>query len=253
MQVVVRSLSVLRLLARSPQGLTLGEIAARLELPMATTHRIVNVLSGEEFVSRSPTNRRYFLGPAAQEFGHAAAPRQSMLVTAHEAIGAAARATGETTFLSEMSGSKVLCLALVESEHPLRLFVRVGQTMPLHAAASARVLLAWREDDDVRRLLSEHAFSAFTSDTPTDVAAVLDRLRQIRDRGYDICESELDEDVWAVSAPVRASTGVVVASVTIAAPRQRAGTQRDRTGLIAQALEAAALMSADLGWASGRD
>lgn len=250
MEVVVRSLSVLRLLARSPQGLTLAEVAARLELPMATAHRIVKVLSREEFVSRSPTNRRYFLGPAAQEFGHAAAPRQSMLVTPHEAIGAAARATGETTFLSEMSGSKVVCLALVESEHPLRLFVRVGQTMPLHAAASARVLLAWREDDDVRRLLAEHAFSAFTSDTPTDAVAVLDRLRQIREHGYDVCESELDEDVWAVSAPVRASTGVVVASVTIAAPRQRVATKRDRASLIGHALEAAARMSADLGWAA---
>jgi DNA-binding IclR family transcriptional regulator len=249
MQVVVRSLRVLRLLARSPQGLTLGEISTRLDLPMATTHRLVNVLCGEEFVSRSPSNRRFFLGPAAQEFGHASAPRQSMLVTPHEAIGAASRTTGETTFLSEMSGSRVVCLALVESEHPLRLFVRVGQTMPLHAAASARVLLAWREDGDVRRLLSEHTFPAFTTDTPTDAAAVLDRLRQIRERGYDICESELDEDVWAVSAPVRASTGVVVASVTIAAPHQRARSNQERAALTAAALGAAARMSADLGWA----
>lgn len=250
MQVVRRSLHVLRLLATARQGLSLAEIAGQLDLPMASAHRVTALLLEEGFVSRSPTNKRFFLGPAAHELSHAAASHQSYAAPAHPAVAEAARSSGETVFVSGMSGNRVVCLSIVESAHPLRLFVRVGQTTPLHAAASARVLLAWREDDEVRRLLSEQPLAAFTDDTPSDVASVIERLARIRVRGYDICKSELDADVWAVAAPVRSSTGVVVASLTIAAPRVRALAPGRPEELTALAVRTADAMAADHGWAA---
>lgn len=249
MQVVVRALSVLKLLARRSRGLTLGEIGEQLGLPVATAHRIVAVLESERFVTRSTSNRRYFLGPAAHELGLTASPRQSPLVTAHEAVAEANRASGETIFLSEFSINRVVCLALAESIHPLRLFVRVGQSMPLHAAASARVLLAWRDSEEVRRLIGDGPLPSFTNETPRMAADVQDRLRLIRSRGFDLCESELDENVWAVSAPVRNSTDSVVASVTLAAPGSRVAAEKDRDKCIDIITSAAGKMSADLGWA----
>ncbi|RNE63962.1 IclR family transcriptional regulator [Cryobacterium tepidiphilum] len=249
MQVVIRSLNVLRLLARTSRGLSLGEIAERLELPGASAHRLLAVLEGEGFVTRSSVNRRYFLGPASRELAEAAQPRQSPLVTAHRAIADASRESGETVFLCELTHGRAVCSALTESPHPLRLFVRVGQDMPLHAAASARVLLAWRDQGEVRRMLGEQPLRTFTSKTPASTDEVLDHLRIVRSRGFDICESELDEDVWAVSAPVRTSTDQVVASVTLAAPAQRLHSEKNRTAAVAVIRSAAAAMSADLGWA----
>lgn len=252
MQVVVRSLNVLRVISGTSRGLTLAEIANELSLPMATVHRILAVLEAEKFIARSVTNRRYFLGPAARELAAPSTARESPLVTAHAAVAEASQLSGETVFLSEFSGDHVVCLALAESVRPLRLFVRVGQTMPLHAAASARVLLAWLEPEVVRRLLGDGTLPAYTSETPTSTAEVFDRLRRIRGRDYDVCNSELDDNVWAVAAPVRASTGAVVASVTLAAPDARVSTERDRKSLTKIARAAAARMSADLGWGDGR-
>lgn len=248
MQVVIRSLNVLRLLARTSRGLALGEIAETLDLPVATAHRLLAVLEGEGFVTRSSLNRRYFLGPASRELGQSAQPGQSPLVTAHRAIADASRDSGETVFLCELVNGHAVCSALTESPRPLRLFVRIGQDMPLHAAASARVLLAWRDQDEVRRMLGEQPLRAFTPGTPTSVEEVLRHLATVRSRGFDISESELDHDVWAVSAPVRASTNEVVASVTLAAPGQRLRSADDRAAAAALIRSAAAAMSADLGW-----
>jgi DNA-binding IclR family transcriptional regulator len=136
MQVVVRALDVLRVLSGEHRGLAMGEISQRVEMPLASTHRILRVLEGERFVTRSSSNKRYFLGPAARELAHRDLARESPLVTPHAAVAEASRTTGETVFLSELVGSRVICLALAESGHPLRLFVRVGQEMPLHAAAA---------------------------------------------------------------------------------------------------------------------
>jgi DNA-binding IclR family transcriptional regulator len=251
-QVVVRALSILRALSGEQRGLAMGEIAERLDLPTASTHRILRVLEGERFVTRSSSNRRYFLGPAARELAPSDLARESPLVMPHEAVAAASRATGETVFLSELVGSGVVCLALAESKHPLRLFVRVGQEMPLHAAAAARVLLAGRPAAEARALLERRTpLVAFTDDTPSTVEQVMDRLEVIKKRGYDVCHSELDHNVWAIAAPVRSSTDDVVASVTLAAPMHRMADAAERERATHAVLEAAAAMSADLGWAAG--
>lgn len=248
MQVVVRALSVLRLLARSPKGLTLGDISERLGIPLATAHRTVGVLEDERFVTRSTSNRKYFLGPAARELVQANVTRESPLVTAHRAVGEASRATGETVFLSELSGDKVVCVALAESDHPLRLYVRVGHAMPLHAAAAARVLLAWQPHSAVLKLLSDAHLIAYTPETPATVNEVMDHLDRVRKDGFDICASEFEENVWAVAAPVRSSTDEVVASITMAAPAHRVVEPEVKARAREAVLSAAAEMSADLGW-----
>lgn len=248
MQVIVRALSVLRLLAHRPGGLTLGEIGSELDLPIASAHRVVDVLEAERFISRSPTNRRFFLGPAVREMVQPEGSQQSLLVQPHDALVAASRKTGETVFLSEMVGSKAVCLTLAESRHPLRLFVRVGQEMPLNAAAAARVLLAWRDPDAIRRLLAAQRLVSYTEETPTEVESIVAHLQQVRSRGYDVCESELDLNVWAVAAPVRSSMGEVVASVTLAAPAQRVSENSKRDDAYRAVVDAADQMAADLGW-----
>lgn len=248
MQVVIRSLSVLSLLARRPAGLTLAEIADQLALPPATAHRITGLLEQQGFLTRSPSSRRYFLGPAARELAGPDKVRQSSLVTAHPAIAAAGRKTGETVFLCEFMGDRAVCTALTESSFPLRLFVRVGQSMPLHAAASARVLLAWQPRATIERLLAGIALTAYTPGTPATVNAVIDHLELVRRRGYDVCESELDDNVRAVSAPVRSVSGEVTASLTLAAPAHRMATQDEHNGALEVMLASAREMSTDLGW-----
>ncbi|WP_051343056.1 IclR family transcriptional regulator [Pseudonocardia spinosispora] len=249
MQVLIRSLRVLRLLTGEARGLPMGEIAARLDMPVPSTHRILAVLESERFVTRSPSNRRYFLGPVARELSGNDLARESPLVTPHPAVAAASRSSGETVFLAELVGTRVVCLALAQSEHPLRLFVRVGQEMPLHAAASARVLLAGRSSAEARALLAGRIpLTPFTSDTPADIDQVISRLALVTARGYDICDAELELNVWSVSAPIRSSTDEVVASVTLAAPRHRVADQDTRDEALRTVLSAAAEMSADLGW-----
>lgn len=248
MQVVVRALAVLRTLAPTATGLSLGQLAERLDVPQGSMHRLLAVLESEQFITRSPSNRRYFLGPAARQLAEENAHQHATLVTPHPELSRAAERSSETVFLTELVGDRAVCVSLVESKHPLRMFVRIGQDMPLHAAASARTLLADLDPDEVRRLTEAQSFTVFTDETCTDVATLLEHLTVVRARGYDVCDDELDRGVWAVSAPVRASTGRVVASVTLAAPAYRVAKSERRDQALQTVREAAQAMSRDLGW-----
>ncbi|GAB3261516.1 hypothetical protein GCM10027562_24980 [Arthrobacter pigmenti] len=110
------------------------------------------------------------------------------------------------------------------------------------------MLLAWQPAEKTRKLLANDQLTAYTPGTPHTVDAVLDHLDGVRVAGYDVCESELDKNVWAVSAPVRSSTDEVVASITLAAPSQRMADDPARRKAIDIILAAAGEMSTDLGW-----
>src|SRR4029079_1348621 len=67
-----------------------------------------------------------------------------------------ATAAGETALLtvSEEHIGASLCIDRVETSPPLRLSVDVGRLTPLHAGASAKVLLAYLRPDDIEQVLS---------------------------------------------------------------------------------------------------
>ncbi|MBT2395724.1 IclR family transcriptional regulator [Streptomyces sp. ISL-100] len=247
MQVVVRALQVLRALAPKTRGATLQELHDELGIPTGSLHRLLVTLSREEFVTRSEVNRRYFLGPIARQLAEQNQHQSALLVTPHRAVVAAAETSGETVFLTELIGGRAVCLALSEGCHPLRLFVRIGQEMPLHAAASGRALLAYRPETEIRALLGQRELVAFTEETPVTVDDVLVHLSVVRARGYDVCDDELDRGVWAVSAPIFTSTGAVVASVTLAAACSRMRDPVDRAAAVHTVLTAARDLSAELG------
>lgn len=248
----MRALRVLSALSTARQGLTLKELADELAVPVGSLHRLLAVLSAERFLARSSTNRRYFLGPAARALFEGSRTPAAMLSAPHPALAAAAKRSGETVFLTELAGETAVCVALVEGRHPLRLFVRVGQEMPLHAAASARVLLADLDDEQVLRLLSARSLTAYTEETPTTVDDVMSHVAWVRTRGYDVCDDELDLHVWAVSVPVLMSTDRVCASVTVAAPANRLAGASARQSALEAVLDAAAAMSADVGYGGDR-
>jgi DNA-binding IclR family transcriptional regulator len=72
----------------------------------------------------------------------------------------------------------------------------------------------------------------------------MDRVTADAARGIAVCESEYDDDVVEVAAPVRDVRGAIVAAVTAIAPYAAART--DRTELIAAITEATKTLVADI-------
>jgi DNA-binding IclR family transcriptional regulator len=252
MQVVVRSLAVLTCLADNRQGLTLQQLHHLLDIPLGSMHRILATLEHERFVSRSTRTKRYILGANATNL----VPSQSyesFLVPPPAPVIEAARLTGETIFLTQIIDSRVVCVSLVEARHRLRLFVKIGQEMPLHAAASARVVLAYRDPLVVEVLLAAYPREPFTSGTPREINQLIDHLAQVRERGYDVCNSELDDDVWAIAAPVFDASGRVELGVTLAAAWTRMEDPARRAEVTRIVLTAAKKLSTERGYTGANE
>lgn len=201
---------------------TLASLVSSTGLARPTAHRLATALEFHRFVSRD-MHGRFVLGPRLNELATAAG-EDRLLAAAGPILARLRDATGESTQLFRRQGDKRICVAGAERPTGLRDTIPVGATLTMLAGSAAQILLAWEEPERMHRGLQGARFTA------TMLAAV-------RRRGWAQSVGEREPGVASVSAPVRSSSGRVVAAVSVSGPMERLSRQPGR-------MHAAATMAA---------
>jgi DNA-binding IclR family transcriptional regulator len=119
----------------------------------------------------------------------------------------------------KLSSRSAYAIAVAVTDQSYRLHVMPGSEMPLHAAASSRILLAYQDDAARRRYLSA-PLEKITPLTKTELTDVLATVSVARRCGYATCLGEVDPSTMAYAVPVF-SPGGVVYSVGVTGPQFR--------------------------------
>jgi DNA-binding IclR family transcriptional regulator len=201
--VVSRAAALLRALGDSDAaGATTSSLARTVDLPRATTHRLLTSLSEEGLVDRTPATGHWVLGPELYVLGSVAAQRYDLASRAGDILGGLARSTGESAFLSARRGDETVVLSAVEGTFPLRSHVlHPGKRLPLGIASAGIVILAHLPDEEMDRYLD--AVDLVDEWGPEHSAAdIRGRIAQTRIDGYSVNPALLVEGSWGIGAAI---------------------------------------------------
>lgn len=218
--VLDKAASVLSALEAGPA--TLAQLVASTHLARPTAHRLAVALEHHRLVARD-IQGRFVLGPRLGELSTAAG-EDRLLAAAGPVLAAIRDHTGESAQLYRRQGDVRICVAAAERPIGLRDSIPVGATLTMQAGSAAQILLAWEEPDRLHHGLHGAQFTATM-------------LSGVRRRGWAQSVGEREPGVASVSAPVRGSSGRVVAAVSVSGPIERLTRQPGR-------LHAAAVVSA---------
>lgn len=141
-QTLDRGLRVLALLADSPEGLTVTEVAAALGVSRTVVYRLVVTLEQHALVRRS-ADGRCRIGLAVLALARQAQPL--VRDAAMPSLRRLAEATGSTSYLGVADGSDLIIVAVVEPPRSdVHLAYRLGSRIPLDRGAGGRAILAAR-------------------------------------------------------------------------------------------------------------
>ena len=219
-QVLSRAADILRALKSDNRGLSLGRIAARVDLPRSTVQRIVNALVAERLVAPNAASGGYQLGPEILALAQAA--RQDVAGALRPVIGALSRDTGETVDLAVLRDDGMVFVDQVVGTQRLRTVSAIGETFPLTVTANGKAALAWLDDGDVARIVAEEGRRLGTGKTPDGAGA---EIRAVRESGYALDLDEHTADISAAGIAFRLRGAIY--AISIPAPSQRFRDERD--------------------------
>jgi IclR family acetate operon transcriptional repressor len=129
--------------------------------------------------------------------------------------------TDESVRLWGHDGDRIVLLENMESRQAVRSVLQPGgTTIPLHASAAGKAMLARLPDDEVDHFLDQ-PLVALTPQTITDPEILRGQLRAIRRKGYAETHREAWKDVGAVAAAIHDPSGRPLAAIALALPMHR--------------------------------
>lgn len=193
---VVRALSIFDAFDQEHTSLSLQELSERIEMPKATTFRLVNTVSRAGFLIRLP-DQKYCLSGKFARLGGLVRGNLSIRDAALPVMTEVNHATGETITLNVASGSERVCLDVVDTPAPLMTIVRAGEHVSILHGATGRILLA-----SMSALELDQVLKAAPGAEALDRAALERDLRRYRSQGYALTRGQRIQGVTAIAVPV---------------------------------------------------
>ncbi|RPI72151.1 MAG: IclR family transcriptional regulator [Geobacteraceae bacterium] len=216
-----KGLRTLLLFSIENETLSAQEISNGLKIPLSTTYRYLETLTGMGFLMKNPDRKTYQLGIMLLDLGNMVSSRMKLSEKLLPLMKSFSLLSEETILFNVISEWEAVCVESVSSRHLIILNPKMGRRLPLHAAASSKVLLAYQEDAFIDSYLARGNLAKLTENTITAPAKLKKDLAMIRKQGYAFTDEEANLGVAAVGAPVLRSNGKIAASLTIAGPRER--------------------------------
>ena len=221
----LRTLQVLQAFATPPHRLGLADVVERLGLERNQAYRSLKTLEAAGFLVQG-SDARFEPGPAASSLATASTRFHSASVidVAGPFLDRLARDTRETVHLFVRTGDRAVCVDRRESSQSVRLVSVLGRSLPLHAGAVPKAILAWlpaTERAAVIERLGE--LPAYTTRTVRDPVALEAELAAIRERGFSLSDEDFDASARGAGAPIFAADGVVVGGISVGGPSFRIG------------------------------
>ncbi|MGI5127353.1 IclR family transcriptional regulator [Pseudonocardia sp. CA-107938] len=213
-QSVDRALRILTTL-QGARRMTLGELAARLDLAPSTTHGIVRTLLAHGMVVQERDSQQYRLGPATLRMSNVyldTLELRSRAATWAEDLSAR---TGCAVRTAVRLFDDVVVVHHVPRPDGTRQMPEVGIVIPAHACALGKALLAF---DDEPGDPPRPPGRRMTGETVIDPAAFAEQLTEVRRTGIATENEEAVLGECGAAAPLFDATGAVAGAIGLVTP-----------------------------------
>jgi DNA-binding IclR family transcriptional regulator len=217
MSSTVRCLKVLELLAEEPFEISFTELAARLNVPKASAHRLCTTLIEAKLIAQDSTTRRYMLSSHALWIGSGYLRHSAIYRAAFFPMQELARQLPGTVQLGVLDQDYMLFIHSVGYSGAPDAFADVGLRRPLNATASGKIFLAWMPPEEVDRIMSK-CTRKYTSSTITSPARMKQEIAMVKKMRYARNVEELLPGYWVLAAGVVGRDGQPVAAISITLP-----------------------------------
>ncbi|WP_052182601.1 IclR family transcriptional regulator [Rhizobium sp. YS-1r] len=217
---VLKTMAVLDVLAASPRGMKLPEVAAAMELSRPTAYQRLLTLIEAGWVEQDQ-EMRYRLSMHACRIAASALEQANLGTRVQPVLEMLVHRVKETASLAVLDRGLPCIVSRVESESVLRAEQKIGTTMSLEGSASGRILTAFADEPTLGRLRE--------SGEPLASGEI---LSEARENGYALSSGYTQSGVTAIAAPIFDFQGRCTSTISLVMPETRFDLETFREPLL---------------------
>ncbi len=212
----LRTVEILKLVSKRPDGVTLDEICQHLEMPKTSAYDIVTTLvhTGMVHVSREH-KQKYRIGLTAYRIGINYANNMDLIGAIDPVLKAFAREVGKTVFFGVRSDQEIVYIRKFEPENPIITTATVGTKNPIYCTSLGKAILAFEEDEIREELTGRLKMTPKTGRTICTQKELEEELLKVREQGYALDARELEDHMECAGAPVFGQNGGVLGAISV--------------------------------------
>jgi IclR family transcriptional regulator, acetate operon repressor len=216
-----KALAVLEAVGDQPQAVGLPDLAARLNLPRQTVHRVLGQLQHAGLVARHPMRERYSVGPRMTRLALASLNSRNQGAPVRAILADLVEEVKETCNIGVLDDLEYVYLERIECKWPLRTHLGAGSRVSAYGTSGGKTLLAELEPGQCKRLLKSRKLEAYTPRTITKLPDLEAELARIRSRGFALNNQEYLDGIVGLAVPIKDEDGRAVAALAMHGPLTR--------------------------------
>ncbi|WP_396451157.1 IclR family transcriptional regulator [Actinomadura sp.] len=197
------------------------EIADAIGEPRSSIYRLLSSLQAEGLVEPGSRRGKYRLGFKLLPLATAVVARFDERTFARPAMERIHDLTGETVFLSVPRRDEAVCIERIPGKRVQSLALQLGGTLPLHAGAGMRAILAHLGEEEWDAYIERNApLRRYTPSTPVEPGDLRRVLAATRAGGISISDQDVTPGVAALGVPITDYRGRVRGALSISGVRE---------------------------------
>lgn len=219
-QAVDRALAILDQFNEHTPRLGVTELSGLLGLPKTTVHGLAKTLAHRGFLEQDATGK-YRLGIRVYQLGMTYAGSIELRSAAQPWAERLSGKYNEIVHVAIYAGGMAVFVFKHEPPRRFMVYPRIGSSVPAHATAVGKVLLANLGRAEQERYVREAGLPALTKKTITDAHRLFTELDEIRRQGFAVDREEAMIGLGCVAAPIWNDEGETVAAISLSGPAER--------------------------------
>ena len=211
-----RTVEILKLVSKKPEGITLDEICGALSLPKTSAYDIVITLAEMGMINVTRGQKQtYTIGLTAYRSGINYTNNLDFIGIIEPELRAFSREVGKTVFFGVRSDHEVVYICKFEPENPVITTATVGTKNPMYCTSLGKAILAYTDEETRQQVISRIHFRQKTSRTIMTREGLERELEQVKKQGYALDAREMEEHMECVGAPVFGPDGSVMGAISL--------------------------------------
>lgn len=211
-----RTVDILKLISKTPEGATLDDLCDRLNLPKTSAYDIVTTLVEMGMVNVTRGQKQsYTIGLMAYRIGINYTNNLDFIGIIEPVLKSFSKEVGKTVFFGIPSDHHVVYICKFEPENPIITTATVGSKNPVYCTSLGKVILAYSKEEAREQIINRIRFKRYTERTIMNREQLMAELDKVRERGYAFDAREMEEHMQCVGAPVFDRDGNVLGAISI--------------------------------------